>query len=107
MKAFADDLTFAHDDAAHHWIGTGQAGAFAGQGQRVLHEADGVCVHGSVEKRIRVGFGVEGNHVVNLFAGADEANRQAQFARDGDDDAALGGAVELGEDDAGDARRWK
>ena len=27
---------------------------------------------------------------------------QAQFAGDGDDDAALGGAVELGEDDAGD-----
>ena len=39
----------------------------------------------------------------SLFADADEADRQAEFAGDGDDDAALGGAVELGEDDAGDA----
>ena len=38
-----------------------------------------------------------------LFADADEANRQRQVVRDGDGDAALGGAVEFREHDAGDA----
>jgi len=56
-----------------------------------------------VEKRVGVGLGVEGDEVVDLFAGADEADGQAEFAGDGDDDAAFGGAVELGEDDAGHA----
>jgi len=64
-----------------------------------LHEANGVCVHGSVEEGIGVGFRVEGNHVVDLLARANEADRQAQFARDRDNDAALGRAIELREDD--------
>src|SRR5258706_16383548 len=40
MKTFTDDLALAHDNATHHGIGAGEAGAFAGQGQRVLHEAN-------------------------------------------------------------------
>ena len=38
-----------------------------------------------------------------MFADADEADGEIEFAGDGDGDAAFGGAVELGEDDAGDA----
>src|SRR5205807_9968631 len=60
-------------------------------------------VHDLFEKGIRVRFGVERHQVVDLFAGADEANGQAEFARDGHDDAAFGRAVELGEDNPGDA----
>src|SRR5579862_7162927 len=56
-----------------------------------------------VEEGIDIGLGVEGNEVVDFFAGADEANREIEFAGDGDDDSAFGGAVELGEHDAGDA----
>src|ERR1700722_12659215 len=59
--------------------------------------------HELVKERVGVSFGVERNEIVDLFAGADETNRQAEFARNGDDDAALRGAVELGENDAGDA----
>jgi hypothetical protein len=40
---------------------------------------------------------------VGAFAEADELDRDAEVALDGDDDAALGGAVELGQDDPGDA----
>src|SRR5712692_43528 len=103
MKTFADDLAFAHDNATYHGIGAGEARAFAGQRQRMLHEANVVCVHGSVEEGISVGIGVEGNHVVDLLAGAHEADGQAQLARDRDNDAALGRAIELREDDSGDA----
>src|SRR5580698_324027 len=59
----------------------------------------------SVEKRIDVSFGVERNEIVDLLAGADEANGHAELAGDGNDDAALRGAVELGQNDAGDADR--
>src|SRR5690348_8223615 len=97
MKAFADDLAVADDNAAHGRIGAGQANAFAREGQRVLHEANVVFVHGLIEKGIRVRLGVKGNQIVDLFAGADKANRQAQLARNGDDDAAFRGAIELGE----------
>ena len=40
---------------------------------------------------------------MGAFAEADELDRDAEVALDGDDDATLGGAVELGQDDAGDA----
>ena len=107
MKALADNFAFADDDAADCGIRAGEADAFARQVERVVHEANVVWVHGLVEERVDVGFGVERNQIVDLFAGADETNGEAEFARDGDDDAAFGGAVELGEDDAGDARRWR
>ncbi len=80
MKTFADDLPFAHDDATHHGIGARKPGPFASQFQRVLHEANGVCVHGLVEEGIGVRFRVKGNQVIDLLAGAHEANRQAQLA---------------------------
>jgi len=80
MKAFADNLALAHDDATHHRIGAGEAGAFAGQRQRVFHEANGVRVHGLIEKRVGVSFRVEGNHVIDLLARADKANGQSQLA---------------------------
>ena len=37
------------------------------------------------------------------LADADEMDRQAELRGDGDEDAAAGGAVELGHDQAGDA----
>ena len=46
-------------------------------------------------------MGVEGDEVVDFFAGADEADGQIQLAGDGHDDAAFRGAVELGQDDSG------
>src|SRR5467141_165782 len=45
----------------------------------------------------------EGRQVVDAFADADIVNRQAKFCRDGDQDAAARGAVELGHHQAGDA----
>jgi hypothetical protein len=56
-------------------IWASQADALARQGLRVFHETNVVCVHESVEKGIDVGFGVEGDQVVDLFAGAHEADR--------------------------------
>ena len=47
--------------------------------------------------------GENSSRSVHLFADADEADGQIHLLGDGDGDAALGGAVELGEDDAGDA----
>ena len=38
MKTLANNLALANDDATHHGIRAGEAGAFAGQRQRVLHE---------------------------------------------------------------------
>ena len=49
--------------------------------------------------------GVEGAQVVDALADADVADRQLQPFGDGEQDAALGGAVELGDDDAGEAHR--
>src|SRR6476469_4638653 len=51
------------------------------------------------------GLGVEGGEVVGALAEADELDRHTELALDRDDDAALGGAVELGQDDARDVDR--
>src|SRR4029077_16623695 len=102
METFANDLAVAHNQATNVRIGAGQADAFARQGQRVFRETNVVCVHELVEQRAGVGFRVEGNQVVDLLASADEADGQREFARDGHHDSALGGGVELGENDAGD-----
>src|ERR1700761_9471113 len=57
----------------------------------------------SVEEGIDIGLRVEGDEMVDFFARADEAEGEIQLARDGDDYAALSGAVEFGEHDAGDS----
>ena len=80
MKAFPDNPAISDNDAAHSGIWAGQTHAFACEHQRVLHEASVVFVHDLIEKGICVRFGVEGHQVVDLFARADKANRQAQFA---------------------------
>ena len=56
-----------------------------------------------VEEGVDEGAAVEGEDVFDLFADADVEDGELEFGGDGEDDAALGGAVELGEDDAGDA----
>ena len=53
------------------------------------------------EERFDVGLRVERLQVVELLADADELDRQAELLLDAEDRAALGGAVELGQDDAG------
>src|SRR5271155_1728202 len=57
----------------------------------------------SIKERVDVGLGIEWDQVVDFFAGAYEADWQIQFAGNGYDDAAFGGAVEFGEHDAGDS----
>ena len=47
--------------------------------------------------------GIEHPEILALLAHPDEADGQVQFLRDGKQDAALGGAVELGDHQAGDA----
>ena len=47
------------------------------------------------------GVAVEGDEVFELFAGAGVDDGEVEFGGDREDDAALGGAVEFGEDDAG------
>src|SRR3954470_4238614 len=54
------------------------------------------------EQRVDERLGLEGCEVVGTFAQPDQLDRDSQLALDGDDDAALGGAVELGQHDAGD-----
>ena len=57
----------------------------------------------SIEKGVDEGVRVEGEEVFHLFSDAGVDDGELEFGGDGEDDAALGGAVELGEDDAGDA----
>src|SRR3569623_253952 len=49
--------------------------------------------------------GIEGPQVIDAFADADETDRQLHLLGNCEDDAALGGAVELGEDEAGETYR--
>ena len=44
---------------------------------------------------------LEGHQVVDALPHADELHRYAQFLGDGNDDTALGRAVQLGADDTG------
>src|SRR5579862_8736735 len=60
-------------------------------------------IEASIEERIDKGLRVEGDKIFRRLAGADKAHGQAEFAHDGHNDAAVRGAVKLGEDDAGDA----
>src|SRR3989442_5381030 len=55
-----------------------------------------------IEEGVDEGAAVEGNDVFEFFADAGVDDREFEFGGDGEDDAALGGAVELGEDDASD-----
>src|SRR5262245_53301918 len=52
----------------------------------------------SDEQRLDKGIGVKGLEVVQGFADADELDREVHDLADGDDNAPLGGAVELGQD---------
>src|SRR3954447_16013184 len=55
---------------------------------------------GLAEQRVHEGLGLERSEVVGPLAEPDELDRHAQLALHGDDDAALGRAVELREHDA-------
>src|SRR5690606_12216688 len=57
------------------------------------------CLHGHVEKGVNEGSRVVRLQVVLLLADTDELDGYAQFSGDGEEDAALGRTVELGDDD--------
>src|SRR6478609_4318450 len=57
------------------------------------------------DERAREVVGVERAQVLERLADADELDRDAELAGDGQGDPALGGAVELGEDDPVDRDR--
>src|SRR5579859_4058564 len=95
-------IVFAGAGLPQAWTSARQRVGKSGSRAAALHI---IRVRGLIEERIGVGFGVEGNHVVDLFAGADEANGQAEFAGNGNDDAAFGGAIKFGENDSSDADR--
>ena len=67
------------------------------EGERLSHGA------ASCKERIDERLGIEGGKVAETLAGADEANGHSELTGDGEHDAATGGAVELGEDESGDA----
>src|SRR5580700_5482155 len=50
--------------------------------------------------------GREWRQILDALADADEVHRHGEFLGDGDENAAAGGAVELGHDQAGDADRF-
>ena len=52
------------------------------------------------EQRVDELLGIEVDEVVGALAQADQLDREAELALDGDHDAALGRAVELGQHDA-------
>jgi hypothetical protein len=54
------------------------------------------------EERFDEADGIEGFDVFGLFTEADELDGNVELLANGDDHAAFGRAVELGEDDAGD-----
>src|SRR5687768_18575589 len=63
--------------------------------------------HGSIrEQRLHVRVRIEQLQVLRLFADADELHRQVELLLDAEDRAPLGGAVELGQDDAGALHRF-
>src|SRR5207245_11151881 len=84
MKPFTDNLSavnsIADDDAADGGIWAREAHAFARKLERAFDEANVMLVHQLVEQGSSVGFGVERNHIVNLFAGANKTNRQSKLA---------------------------
>src|SRR5260370_3684595 len=55
-----------------------------------------------IEEGVDEGAAVEGDDVFEFFADAGVDDREFEFGGDGEDYAAFGGAVEFGEDDAGD-----
>ena len=71
-----------------------QSRSIARKFQRPFHPRVVVTVM-LVEERINVGLGIKRHQIVDLFTRADEANRQIQLPRNGDDDTTFCGAVEL------------
>src|SRR5271163_1613402 len=85
--------------------GLGCASAMPSRASRVASDSQKLFSRsGLIEERVGISLRVEGDEIVHLLAGADEADGEIELARDGHDDAAFGRAVELGEHDAGDAR---
>jgi len=70
---------------------------------RCLSLSAEMCSAALVDHGVDEGAAVEGNEIVDLLADAGVEDRQLQLGSDGEDDASFGRAIELGEDDTGDA----
>ena len=99
VKTATDDLIVAHQDRADQWVGAGLPAALAGQIQSLARENR----DSFLEERFDELFRLEWQQVFRLFADADVADGQIQLARDRHHDPAFGGAIQLGQHDAGDA----
>src|SRR3954451_8077524 len=64
-----------------------------------------LCWRSAAEQRVRKLLGAEGLQILDLLAHADEVNRNRPLPRDCRENAALRRAVELGDDEAGEAER--
>src|SRR5947199_10503363 len=73
--------------------------------RRSLKRSSGMVSFRGGEQRLGELLRVEGLQVVCFFAQANEKDRQAELFLDGDDHAALAGAIEFGDDEAGDFDR--
>ncbi len=92
-------MAIVDEDGADHGIGTGAGAPLRGQVEG-LFQVIGVS-HSNRDSMKR--SGLEGQQIVHFLANADVADGQVEFAGDRDDDAAFRRAIELGENDAGNA----
>src|ERR1022692_551515 len=90
--------------APTHGFGEARATPFLASSSACCMNASSLeGLHISIEQRIDEVLRVERQKIADLFTNSHVAHRQAKFFRDGYHHAALGGAVELGEHNAGHA----
>ena len=83
-----------------------EAGEEQEQRPEIERQAADLRIHAGPYQCLGESLGVEGLQIVLAFADADEMHRQAEFGRQRHQNAALGGAVQLGHDQAGQRHRW-
>ena len=64
-----------------------------------------IVAHAVAHDRAREALRIEGLQILDLLADADQLDRDAELLIDGDHDAALGGAIELRQDQPGEPHR--
>ncbi len=108
IKALADDLaSVAYEDAADERARTDLPAPARSQLKRATHHAlIQIAIHhcSLFKQAVDVLHRVEDYKIVHLLADSGVANGQVQLFGDGDGDAALGRAVELGQNYSGHAR---
>src|SRR5262249_40591636 len=87
--------------SAKAWRPRGDCFAHAGSLHTIASSVCETVSRSRREQRLDVLLRIERLQILELLADADELHRQIELALDAEDGAALGGAVELCEDDAG------